>query len=134
MSRLRGQPTMASTSTPRRSRWGNALVFVVIPPEYFMTHRSWLRLCITAFAGAFKRNKPDDVRATATRRHICIDEFANLGKLSAVETAAAVERGYGIQYHLYVQHLGQLENEYGRNWETFVANCAVQGFKANQSS
>ena len=116
---------------PVRIATGNTLVFVVIPPQYFMTHRSWLRLCITAFANAFKVHRPRDPRDPSTRRHIFIDEFANLGAMSAVETAVAVERGYGIQYHLYVQSLGQLEQQYQRNWQTFVANCTVQGFAIN---
>lgn len=116
---------------PVKIATGKTLVFVVIPPQYFMTHRSWLRLCVTAFGNAFKMHRPRDPRAPSTRRHIFIDEFASLGAMSAVETAVAVERGYGIQYHLYVQSFGQLERQYAKNWQTFIANCTLQAFSIN---
>jgi type IV secretion system protein VirD4 len=57
--------------------------FIVLPADYFMTHRAWLRLMVTAFAKAMKRYKPDRGRPQAQRwRHIVIDEFATLGEMS----------------------------------------------------
>ena len=53
--------------------------FVVLPPEYFMSHRAWLRLMVTAFAKAFKRHPSPLEREPDRRwRHIIIDEFATL--------------------------------------------------------
>jgi type IV secretion system protein VirD4 len=108
------------------------VLFVVIPPRYLMTHRSWLRLVIAAASNAFKRVQIADPDALSDpwrkRRHIIIDEFPQLGRMAFVENDVAVARGYNIQYHLLVQNLTQLREAYAANWETFIANSLVQAF------
>lgn len=105
-----------------------AVLFVVIPPRYLTTHRSWLRLVIAATANAFKLHRINDPDPWRRRRHIIIDEFAALGAMSFVENDIAVARGYDIQYHLLVQNFTQLQDAYKANWETFVANSIVQAY------
>lgn len=105
-----------------------AVLFVVIPPRYLTTHRSWLRLVIAAASNAFKRTQVDDPDPWRRRRHIIIDEFPQLGHMPFVENDVAVARGYNIQYHLLVQNLTQLRDAYAANWETFIANSLVQVF------
>lgn len=104
------------------------VLFVVIPPRYLTTHRSWLRLVIASASNAFKRSQVNDPDPWRRRRHIIIDEFPQLGHMSFVENDVAVARGYNIQYHLLVQNLTQLRDAYSANWETFIANSLVQAF------
>lgn len=113
----------ATTGTP-----SGPVLFVVIPPRYINTHRSWLRLVIAASSNAFKRVRIEDADPWRRRRHIVIDEFPALGSMSFVENDIAVARGYDIQYHLLVQNLTQLRDTYSVNWETFIANSLVQAF------
>ncbi len=52
-----------------------------------------------------------------------------LGRLSMVEEAYGLMRGFGIQLWGIVQDAGQLKRIYGDSWEGFVANSgAVQYF------
>lgn len=104
------------------------VLFVVIPPRYLVTHRSWLRLVIAAASNAFKRVQVSDPDPWRRRRHIIVDEFPQLGHMSFVENDVAVARGYNIQYHLLVQNLSQLQSTYAAAWETFIANSLVQAF------
>lgn len=103
--------------------------YIVIPPDFFMTHRYWLRLCVTAFAKAFRRYRPNTPRGAPRHwRHIVIDEFANLGEMNFVLTDMAVSRGYDVKYHLAVQDLGQLSRVYQQGWETFINNTFQRFF------
>jgi len=111
---------------------GGGKYFIVIPPDYFMTHRAWLRLCVTAFARSFKRNKPADDRPLHKRwRHIVIDEFPSLGEMNMLMTEVAISRGYEVKYHLTVQDFPQLRRVYGEGWESFVNNCFLRVFAIN---
>jgi type IV secretion system protein VirD4 len=103
--------------------------FICLPPEFFMTHRGWLRLMVVAFATAFKRHRPDPSLPKAQRwRHIIIDEFANLGEMSFVQNDLAVARGYDVKYHLAIQDLAQLKGLYGDAWESFLGNTFQRFF------
>jgi type IV secretion system protein VirD4 len=109
---------------------GGNKYFIVLPPDYFMTHRAWLRLMVTAFAKAMKRTKPDKRLPQVRRwRHIIIDEFATLGEMSFILNDVAIGRGFDIKYHLVVQDLAQLRREYRDGWESFI-NCSFQRFFA----
>jgi type IV secretion system protein VirD4 len=103
--------------------------YIVIPPDFFMTHRYWLRLCVTAFAKAFRRYRPNTPRGASRRwRHIVIDEFANLGEMNFILTDIAVSRGYDVKYHLVIQDLGQLARVYQQGWESFINNSFQRFF------
>lgn len=108
---------------------GGNKYFVVLPPEYFMTHRAWLRLMVTAFAKAMKRYRPASSRSGAQRwRHIVIDEFANLGEMSFILNEVAIARGYDVKYHFAVQDLSQLKRVYEDGWESFINNSFQRFF------
>jgi type IV secretory pathway TraG/TraD family ATPase VirD4 len=103
--------------------------FIVLPPDYFMTHRAWLRLMVTAFAKAMKRYRPDKERTGPERwRHIVIDEFATLGEMSFMLNDIAVARGFDMKYHFAVQDLAQLRREYRDGWESFINNSFQRFF------
>jgi type IV secretion system protein VirD4 len=110
---------------------GGHKYFVVLPPEFSMTHRAWLRLMVTAFAKAFKRNtnsKLPALNSSRRWRHIVIDEFANLGEMGFILNEVAVARGYDVKYHLIVQDLSQLANVYKTGWESFINNSFQRFF------
>ena len=103
--------------------------FIVLPPDYFMTHRAWLRLMVTAFAKAMKRNPPAKDRPTDRRwRHIVIDEFATLGEMPFMLNEVAIARGFDVKYHFAVQDLAQLRREYKDGWESFINNSFQRFF------
>lgn len=103
--------------------------FIVLPPDYFMTHRAWLRLMITAFAKAMKRYKRDRENPQHRRwHHIVIDEFATLGEMSFILNDVAVARAFDVKYHFAVQDLAQLKREYKDGWESFINNSFQRFF------
>lgn len=108
---------------------GGHKYFIVLPPEFFMTHRAWLRLMVTTFAKAFKRTTTGGMFSNAPRwRHIVIDEFANLGEMSFILNDIAVARGYNVKYHLAIQDLSQLARVYTQGWESFINNSFQRFF------
>ena len=114
----------------RQAARGGQKYFIVLPPDFFMTHRAWLRLMVTAFAKAFKRTRPEgDNPQNPQWRHIVIDEFANLGEMTFIQTDIGVSRGFDVKYHLAIQDLSQLARVYDKGWETFI-NSSFQRFFA----
>lgn len=108
---------------------GGHKYFIVLPPEFFMTHRAWLRLMVTTFAKAFKRTTTGGMFSSGPRwRHIVIDEFANLGEMSFILNDIAVARGYNVKYHLAIQDLSQLARVYTQGWESFINNSFQRFF------
>jgi type IV secretion system protein VirD4 len=108
---------------------GGHKYFIVLPPDFFMTHRAWLRLMVTAFAKAFKRSLPEAGQPPHARwRHIVIDEFANLGEMSFIVNDIAVSRGFDVKYHLAIQDLSQLARVYKHGWESFINNSFQRFF------
>jgi type IV secretion system protein VirD4 len=106
---------------------GRYLLFIVLPFERLRTHRAWLRLMITVLADTFRRI-PARGTSFAERRHVFVDEWPRLKKLEIFQDEVAVARGANVQYHFYCQSFGQIEENYGRGWEDFVANSVVQAF------
>jgi hypothetical protein len=104
-------------------------VYLVIPPEYLETHARYLRLFITLALRAAGRG-----RKAKHAMLFVLDEFAALGELKVVATAAAVASGSGVKLWPIIQNLTQL-NQYGDNWEVFLANAGQkQIFAMNDQS
>jgi type IV secretion system protein VirD4 len=60
-------------------------------------------------------------RKAAYKVAFLLDEFAQLGRMQAVEDAISLVRGYGAAFWLFVQDLSQLKAIYPK-WQTFLAN------------
>jgi type IV secretion system protein VirD4 len=90
-----------------------------------VTHAKWLRLIISSAMTAMQRTLK-----TAGRPDVLfmLDEFPQLGRLEAVETAVSLNAGYGVKVWAAVQHLGQLKMHYHDNWETFLSAGCVTAF------
>jgi type IV secretion system protein VirD4 len=105
-----------------------ATVYLVLPPEWLVTHAKWLRLIIGSAMTAMQRTQ----EVPPERRDIdvlfMLDEFPQLGHLEPVETAVSLNAGFGVKVWIAVQHLGQLKEHYGDNWETFLSAGCVTAF------
>ena len=99
----------------------NQTVFLVLPPDKLVTHAKWLRLVISSAMTALTRTPKIQGRPDVL---FMLDEFPQLGRMQSVETAVSLNAGYGVKVWVAVQHLGQLKEHYGDNWETFLsAGC-----------
>jgi type IV secretion system protein VirD4 len=100
-------------------------VYLVLPPERLLTHAKWLRLVISSAMTAMQRTLKVPGRPDVL---FMLDEFPQLGRLQSVETAVSLNAGYGVKVWAAVQHLGQLKDQYGDNWETFLSAGCVTAF------
>jgi type IV secretion system protein VirD4 len=92
-------------------------IYLVLPSGRLKTHAKWLRLIISSAMAAMQRPGP----APKKQVLFLLDEFPQLGRLQSVETAVALNAGFGVKVWVAVQHLGQLKEDYGDNWETFLS-------------
>lgn len=100
-------------------------LYLVIPPDMMATQATWLRLVLSAVTSTF-RQSPD---ARATRCMMLIDELPALGHIPDLETDLATMAGYGLDYVLIVQDLGQLRKHYGKEGgNSILTNCAWKWF------
>lgn len=109
------------------------MVFLVIPDVYAETHKSWLRLIISSFAFYYRLYQPDD-KTWATRRHIFVDEWPNLGKLEVAQQGVVVMRGANCMWHLYCQDFARPRQIYNEGWEGFFGSSMVQAFGVNDNT
>jgi type IV secretion system protein VirD4 len=56
---------------------------------------------------------------------LLLEEFAVLKHMEKLQTAAGLLAGAGVRLWVIVQDLGQIEEYYGRVWETFIANAGA---------
>lgn len=100
-------------------------VYLVLPPERLLTHAKWLRLVISSAMTAMQRTLKVKGRPDVL---FMLDEFPQLGRMQSIETAVSLNAGYGVKVWAAVQHLGQIKDQYGDNWETFLSAGCVTAF------
>ena len=103
-----------------------ATVYVVLPSRFLAPNKRFFRLLVVSAI--------DQLTAVAGGKRVLmlLDEFAQLGHLSAIETAFGLAAGYNLQLWLFLQDLNQLKDIYKARWETFLANAGVvQWFAPN---
>ena len=61
----------------------------------------------------------------------CLDEFAVLGHMQAIERAAGQIAGFGVKLWPVIQDLTQLQRDYQKAWETFMGNAGLLTFFGN---
>ncbi|MBV5330943.1 type IV secretory system conjugative DNA transfer family protein, partial [bacterium] len=99
-------------------------VYLVLPFRQMEAQGRWLRLLVTSAVEALTDDpKPGDGRVL-----VILDEFAQLGRLTAIERALALVRGYGVQLWPFVQDLPQLKSIYPDRWNSFLATAGIQQF------
>src|SRR3954465_16019522 len=97
--------------------------------ETFDTHGRWLRLMIGMALEALERTGP--LKENQHRVLFCLDEFAVLGHMQAVERAAGQIAGFGVKLWPVIQDLTQLQRDYQKAWETFMGNAGLLTFFGN---
>ena len=107
--------TATTTLDPAVLRQEVATLYVVVPESELRTLSRWLRLVYASIM--------DGVRSEGVPLHVVIDEFPALGSFPRVVEDMARVRSLGIRMHVVVQSLAQLQQIYGRGWETFTANA-----------
>lgn len=114
--------TGSTTLDLRKLRERIATLYVVAPSSQLTILGRWLRLVYACLLPAMQRpeNERQHADGTGVPLHIILDEFAAFGSFTRVTNDMATVRKYGIQMHLAVQKLSQLEDTYGKGWETFV--------------
>lgn len=97
-------------------------IYLVLPADRLSAFGRWLRLLIQQAITVTARD-------IATRPEqpvlFILDEMAALGRLTMVQEAYGLMRGFGMQLWGIVQDAGQLKRIYGESWESFVANSGV---------
>jgi len=101
---------------------GGATVYVVLPPDKLSRYRAFNRLFVGLSLSALQR---DAYQKPERRVLYLLDEIAQLGRLSPLESAVGVAAGYGITLWQFWQDLSQLRSLYKERWESFVSNAAV---------
>ena len=103
-------------------------VYLMIGPNELNTYYRFARLIVQACLNALSvEPKPDDRRVL-----LLLDEQAQLKQMESITSAIALLRGYRVRIWSVFQDLNQLEDIYGKRWESFVSNAGiVQVFTTN---
>jgi type IV secretion system protein VirD4 len=99
-------------------------VYLVLPTRYLATCGKWFRLIVAAALDDLLREERG-IPILAM-----LDEFAQLGRLAAIENAMGLAAGYGVQLWPVLQDLTRLKELYGESWETFLSNTGIRQFFA----
>ena len=110
-----------------------ATIYLIVPPEELRTYSKWTRIIITTLIQrAIYIRKTDLIEAYDKKILFLLDEFTNLGKLDVVRNNYSIARGYGLQFWIIFQDLGQLKPLYKKSWTSFFSNAdIVQVFGVN---
>lgn len=98
-------------------------VYLVMPPSRLEANKRYLR----AFVGQCLAAITASNEKSAFKVAFLLDEFAQLGRMQAIEDSISLVRGYGAVFWLFVQDLSQLKAVYPK-WQTFLANTGKQFF------
>lgn len=103
-------------------RSGTMSLYLVLPGMRMGTHYRWLRLVIQQALNAMERAP---VPRGALPVWFVLEEFAALGNLRSIETAAGYMAGFGVKLWAVLQDLPQLKRHYRDSWETFLGNAGI---------
>lgn len=104
-------------------------VYVVVPPNRIDDFKSWLRIITQT---AINAKIALGVNQTSQETLFMLDEFALLGTFKEIEKSAGFLRGYNCKLACVIQNIGQVKQNYAKNWETFLGNAgAIIGFALN---
>lgn len=103
-------------------RNGRMSIYLVLPSMRMGTHYRWLRLMVQLVLGAMERAP---VPYGSLPVWMILEEFPVLGHMRAIESAVGYMAGFGVKLWAVLQDLTQLQSQYQRSWETFLANAGV---------
>lgn len=98
-------------------------VYLVLPADRLNgTFNRWLRLLIQQAITVNARNVWEKPQKPVL---FILDELAALGKMDIIPRAYGLMAGYGMTLWSIVQNFSQLEDVYGKGWETFIGNSGI---------
>lgn len=106
-------------------------VYLCLPASNMGTHAKWLRTVIALALRACERegNAWLIPRAGAPLPVLFVlDEFAVLGHMKSIQSAAGQMAGFGVKLWTILQDLSQLQANYKDSWETFFGNASLVTF------
>lgn len=98
----------------------NVAYYVTLPAMRMDALRGWLRMIVQMALVACE----EEPLLKGNQCVLLLDEFHALGRLSALETAAAQIAGLGAKIYFVVQSFGQFSH-YEKNHEIFIANSGT---------
>jgi type IV secretion system protein VirD4 len=99
-------------------------IYIIIPPDKLNSHQGLLRLWIGTLFKAFTSRRQIPKLPTL----LLLDECAQLGNFSYLETLITLCRSYGVKVWSFWQDLAQIRQLYPQSWQTIINNCAVLQF------
>lgn len=102
-------------------------IYLSLPAMRMGTCSRWLRLFVNLTLAAMEKVQARPAHPVL----MCLDEFAVLGHMKAIEDAAGQIAGLGVKLWPILQDLGQLKALYKDRWETFLGNAGVLQFFGN---
>lgn len=97
-------------------------VFIVLNPDDISDFKNWLRVNVQVALSAKMAMKTNQ---SGLQTLFFLDEFPVLGRFKEIEEKAGYIRGYGVKLVPVIQNIGQLQQLYAKNWETFLSNAAA---------
>jgi type IV secretion system protein VirD4 len=101
---------------------GKMSLYLVLPGMRMGTHFRWLRLVVQQALAAMEQTP---TTRGALPVWFVLEEFATLGYMRSLETAAGFMAGFGVKLWTVLQDLAQLKTNYPKSWETFLGNAGV---------
>lgn len=103
-------------------------VYLMLPPNELKTYYRFARLLVQSCISALSV----EPKANDRRVLLLLDELAQLQRMDSLESAIALLRGYRVRVWSIFQDLNQMEDIYGKRWESFISNAGVvQVFTTN---
>jgi type IV secretion system protein VirD4 len=100
-------------------------LYLILPADRLASHAGLLRLWLSVVITLVARRRTLPIYQTL----LLVDEAAQLGRLSLLETAITLLRGLGLQTWTLWQDLSQLQALYPVSWRAIVGNAhAIQAF------
>jgi len=97
-------------------------VYLVLQPDDIDDFKNWLRMAVQV---ALSAKMAMGTNQGGLQTLFFLDEFSALGRFKEIEKAAGYMRGYGIKLCPIIQNIGQVQDLYGKNWETFMGNAGA---------
>jgi type IV secretion system protein VirD4 len=98
-------------------------IYLTLPVGRMESHYRWLRLIVQMACTVLEK------MGTYPRDRVPIlflmEEFATLGHMELMESAAAYFPGFGIKLWAVLQNIIQLQRYYPSSWETFLGNAGL---------
>lgn len=112
---------------------GRCTVFLVLPSRYVTEHARFFRLFVRLALAEMEKPLPNKTgldRLKGTPCLFMLDEFAELGRIDALQKAAGRMAGNGVHLWPFLQNFRQLHDLYGNEGaEVFISNAdALQFF------